>query len=110
MVGGRDFEDTKFNRATQALRQPGSTFKPFVYTAAIRAGHPAHRRSWRTSRSRSQMPGAQPPWEPQNYDNKFDGPMTLRQALYKSRNIIAVKLGMEIGEEAVIARGAHASG
>ena len=49
------------------------------------------------------MPGAQPPWEPQNYDNRFDGPMPLRQALYKSVNIIAIKLGMEIGEEAVIA-------
>jgi penicillin-binding protein 1A len=49
-----------------------------------------------------EMPGGQPPWEPKNYDNEFQGPMTLRQALYKSVNIVAVKLGMEIGEESVI--------
>lgn len=102
MVGGRDFEDSKFNRATQALRQPGSTFKPIVYTAAVRAGIPLST-IMVDEPITVQMPGAQPPWEPQNYDNSFDGPMSLRQALYKSVNIIAIKLGMEIGEEAVIA-------
>jgi penicillin-binding protein 1A len=102
MVGGRDFEDSKFNRATQALRQPGSTFKPIVYTAAVRAGIPLTT-IMVDEPITVQMPGAQPPWEPQNYDNSFDGPMPLRQALYKSVNIIAIKLGMEIGEEAVIA-------
>jgi penicillin-binding protein 1A len=102
MVGGRDFEDSKFNRATQALRQPGSTFKPIVYTAAVRAGVPLTT-IMVDEPITVQMPGAQPPWEPQNYDNSFDGPMPLRQALYKSVNIVAIKLGMEIGEEAVIA-------
>jgi penicillin-binding protein 1A len=102
MVGGRDFEDSKFNRATQALRQPGSTFKPIVYTAAVRAGIPLTT-IMVDEPITVQMPGAQPPWEPQNYDNGFDGPMPLRQALYKSVNIVAIKLGMEIGEEAVIA-------
>jgi len=102
MVGGRDFDDSKFNRATQALRQPGSTFKPFVYTAAVRAGVPLST-VMVDEPITVEMPGTQGAWEPQNYDNSFDGPMPLRQALYKSVNIIAIKLGMEIGEEAVIA-------
>lgn len=101
MVGGRDFQDSKFNRATQAARQPGSTFKPFVYSAAIRAGYPLSTIMVDDPISVEIDPG-QPPWEPQNYDEKFEGPMTLRQALYTSRNIIAVKLGMEIGPQAVI--------
>ncbi|MEZ4413116.1 MAG: PBP1A family penicillin-binding protein [Gemmatimonadales bacterium] len=102
MVGGRDFEDSKFNRATQALRQPGSTFKPIVYTAGVRAGVPLST-VMVDEPITVEMPGIQEPWEPQNYDNTFAGPMPLRQALYKSVNIIAIKLGMEIGEEAVIA-------
>src|SRR6185436_10761656 len=106
MVGGRDFNDSKFNRATQATRQPGSTFKPFVYAAALRAGYP-----WSTIMvddpiSVEMRPG-EPPWEPANYDNKFEGAMTLREALYKSRNIIAIKLGMEIGPQAVIGEAAR---
>ncbi len=104
MVGGRDFEDSKFNRATQALRQPGSTFKPIVYTAGVRAGIPLST-VMVDEPITVQMPGAQEAWEPQNYDNSFAGAMPLRQALYKSVNIIAIKLGMEIGEEAVIAEG-----
>ena len=102
MVGGRDFEDSKFNRATQALRQPGSTFKPIVYTAGVRAGVPLST-VMVDEPITVEMPGIQEAWEPQNYDNTFAGPMPLRQALYKSVNIIAIKLGMEIGEEAVIA-------
>ena len=102
MVGGRDFVDSKFNRATQALRQPGSTFKPIVYTAALRAGIPLTT-VMVDEPITVQMPGSQPPWEPQNYDNTFAGPMPLREALYKSVNIVTIKLGMEIGEEAVIA-------
>jgi penicillin-binding protein 1A len=102
MVGGRDFEDSKFNRATQALRQPGSTFKPIVYTAGVRAGVPLST-VMVDEPITVEMPGIQEAWEPQNYDNTFAGPMPLRQALYKSVNIITIKLGMEIGEEAVIA-------
>lgn len=101
MVGGRDFEDSEFNRATQAERQAGSTFKPFVYMAAIRSGRPPSYMiddapvSW-------MLPGDTQPWEPQNFDDKFYGPMTMRRGLQRSRNLVAIRLGMEIGESAVI--------
>ncbi|MDF3052220.1 MAG: penicillin-binding protein family [Geminicoccaceae bacterium] len=101
MVGGRDFEDSKFNRATQALRQPGSTFKPIVFSAAVEAGYPLSHVMVDDPLS-VELDPAEPPWAPQNYDLEFDGPMTLRRALYLSRNIIAIKLGMELGEQAVI--------
>jgi penicillin-binding protein 1A len=101
MVGGRDFEDSKFNRATQALRQPGSVFKPIVYAAAVEAGYPLSHVMVDDPLS-VELDPAQPPWAPQNYDLEFDGPMTIRRALYLSRNIIAIKLGMELGEQAVI--------
>ena len=105
MVGGRDFEDSKFNRATQALRQPGSTFKPIVYAAAVEAGYPLSHVMVDDPLT-VEMPPTQAPWAPQNYDLEFDGPMTLRRALYMSRNIIAIKLGMELGEETVIGEAA----
>jgi penicillin-binding protein 1A len=100
MVGGRDFEDSKFNRATQALRQPGSTFKPIVYSTAVENGKPA---SYLIDDSPVAVPQANgTTWEPQNYDFKFVGPMTMRKGLYLSRNIIAIKVGQELGEQAVI--------
>ncbi len=105
MVGGRDFEDSKFNRATQSLRQAGSTFKPFVYTAAIRAGIP-----WSTIFEDSPVSvdiPDQPTWEPKNYDSKFDGNMTMRHALFESRNTVAVKVGLKLGEDAVIAEASN---
>jgi penicillin-binding protein 1A len=101
MVGGRDFDDSKFNRATQALRQPGSTFKPFVYSAAVEAGYPLSHVMVDDPLT-VEMAIDSAPWTPQNYDLEFDGPMTLRRALYLSRNIIAIKLGMELGSDAVI--------
>ncbi|HXI19957.1 MAG TPA: PBP1A family penicillin-binding protein [Gemmatimonadales bacterium] len=101
MVGGRDFNDSKFNRATQAVRQPGSTFKPFVYTAALRAGHPWSEIVVDDPISVEMQPG-DPPWEPQNYDSRFRGPMSLKEAFYDSRNIPAIKVGMEVGPQAVI--------
>jgi penicillin-binding protein 1A len=101
MVGGRDFEDSKFNRATQARRQPGSTFKPIVYAAALEAGYPLSHVMVDDPLT-VEIATDEAPWAPQNYDLEFDGPMTLRRALYMSRNIIAIKLGMEIGEDAVI--------
>jgi penicillin-binding protein 1A len=101
MVGGRDFADSKFNRATQALRQPGSTFKPIVFAAAVEAGYPLSYVMVDDSLSMI-IKEDEPPWTPQNYDLEFDGPMTLRRALYLSRNIIAIKLGMELGEPAVV--------
>ncbi|GBD31521.1 MAG: penicillin-binding protein [Gemmatimonadales bacterium] len=101
MVGGRDFGDSEFNRATQARRQAGSTFKPFVYAAAIRAGKPA---SYMVDDApiSLMLPGDSLPWEPQNYEGDFRGPMTLRRGLYLSRNLVAIRLGLEIGEQAVI--------
>jgi len=106
MVGGRDFNDSKYNRATQALRQPGSTFKPIVYTAALRAGHPWSEIVDDTPLSVEMKPG-EPPWEPQNYDNRFSGPMSLKQAFYNSVNIPAIRIGMEIGPQAVIGEAAR---
>jgi len=105
MVGGRDFEDSKFNRATQSRRQPGSTFKPIVYSTAIEAGYPL---SYVITDDplTVELPPPQGMWMPQNYELEFEGPMTLRRALMLSRNIVAVKLGMEVGEQAVIAEAA----
>src|SRR5919106_1548634 len=105
MVGGRDFEDSKFNRATQALRQPGSTFKPIVYSAAVEAGYPLSHVMVDDPLS-VELDSLEPPWTPQNYDLEYDGPMTLRRALYLSRNTIAIKLGMELGEQSVVSEAA----
>ena len=105
MVGGRDFGDSKFNRATQSLRQPGSTFKPITYSAAIEAGYPLSHVMVDDSLSLIVKPD-EPPWTPMNYDLKYEGPMTLRRALYLSRNTIAIKLGMELGEQAVVSEAA----
>jgi len=102
MVGGRNFDDSKFNRATQAQRQAGSTFKPFVYAAAIRAGKPA---SYMVDDAPLSLPPEPPdtqPWEPQNYEGDFRGLMTLRRGLYQSRNLVAIQLGRELGPPAVI--------
>ncbi|MEO8945976.1 MAG: penicillin-binding transpeptidase domain-containing protein, partial [Gemmatimonadaceae bacterium] len=100
LIGGRDFYDSKFNRATQALRQPGSTFKPIVYAAAVQSGQSASTIIDDSPVSVPQANGTD--WQPQNYDLKFQGPMTMRRGLYQSRNIIAVKTGMSLGPAAVI--------
>jgi penicillin-binding protein 1A len=100
MVGGRDFQDSKFNRAVQTRRQAGSTFKPFVYAAAIRAGIPLSHIVDDAPVSRM-FPGDSMPWEPQNYEGDFRGPMTLRRGLMLSRNLVAVRLGIELGVQAV---------
>ena len=96
MIGGRDFSHSKFNRATQAKRQPGSAFKPFVYTAAIDNNRFAVDvlddnafTLWDHRREKF--------WDPENYDKKFMGPMTLRDGLKRSRNLISIKLADEIG-------------
>ncbi|MBK9692566.1 MAG: PBP1A family penicillin-binding protein [Gemmatimonadetes bacterium] len=106
MVGGRDFNDSKFNRAVQAVRQAGSTFKPIVYTAALRAGHPWSEIIEDTPLSMEMTPG-EPAWEPQNYDNKFAGPMSLKEAFYESRNIPAIRVGDDIGPGAVVGEAAR---
>ncbi|HEX7938446.1 MAG TPA: transglycosylase domain-containing protein, partial [Gemmatimonadaceae bacterium] len=100
MVGGRDFDDSKFNRATQALRQPGSTFKPIVYSAAIQHRRPP---TYILDDSPLSLPMVQgDTWSPQNFDQQFEGQIPLRRALYESRNIPAIRMGMELGEQTVV--------
>jgi 1A family penicillin-binding protein len=100
LVGGADFARSEFNRAIYARRQPGSAFKPFVYIAALEAGWtPRHLIedspvSYAAGRGRV--------WEPENYDGKFRGPITLQHALEESVNIPTIKLLHEIGEQRVI--------
>jgi penicillin-binding protein 1A len=101
MVGGFDFQRSKFNRATQAKRQVGSLFKPIVYTAAIDRGFTPV--SMFVDEPVSYEPGPfQPPYQPLNYDRKFEGPVTLRHALEDSRNIPAVKAMADIGPNIVV--------
>lgn len=100
MVGGRDFGDSKFNRAVQALRQPGSTFKPVMYAAAVHAGFSPAQVVDDSPISMDQMTGET--WTPQNYDMKFMGQMPMRKALYMSRNLAAIRTGMAVGTDAVI--------
>jgi len=100
LVGGRDFDDSKFNRATQALRQPGSTFKPIVYAAALQNGRPP---SYVLSDDALVVPmGNGGEWKPQNFDLGSAGQVPMRQALYQSRNLSTVRLGLELGEGTVI--------
>jgi penicillin-binding protein 1A len=102
MVGGYSFTRSKFNRATQARRQVGSLFKPFVYTAAIDRGFTPVSVFVDAPVSFPAGPG-QPPYSPQNYDHKYEGAVTLRHALEDSRNIPAVKAMEELGPANVVA-------
>jgi penicillin-binding protein 1A len=99
MVGGRDFNLSKFNRSTQALRQVGSSFKPYVYTAAIDQGATPDDTILDAPIT---FPTPSGPYEPHNYDEKFEGTITLRRALAQSRNIPALKLADSIGIKTVI--------
>ena len=99
MVGGRDFNLSKFNRATQALRQVGSSFKPYVYTAAIDRGATPDDT---IVDAPTTFPTPSGPYEPHNYDEKFEGTITLRRALAQSRNIPALKLADNVGIKTVI--------
>src|SRR5688500_16976462 len=100
MVGGRDFYDSKFNRATQALRQPGSSFKPIVYAAAVQNGRAPSYILQDTAISLEQGTGK--PWTPRNYDGRFEGPMPMRRGLYQSRNMVAINVGLELGVNTII--------
>jgi len=101
MVGGRDFDDSKFNRATQAERQPGSTFKLFVYSAAIRGGHSPDEMLPDSAISLPMSDGTI--WEPHNFEEEgSQGVITLRRALALSINLVAIRLGMELGVDAVV--------
>ena len=99
LVGGFDFNLNKFNHVTQAWRQPGSSFKPFVYSAALERG-------FMPSTLINDAPLAVDPaetggqlWEPKNYDGKFDGPLRLRQALARSKNLVSVRVIKTIGPQ-----------
>jgi penicillin-binding protein 1A len=96
MVGGYDWAQSKFNRATQALRQAGSTFKPFVYLAALEAGFTPSDTIFDGPISIVTDP-RQPPYEPSNYDLKFRGILTLRRALEHSINVPTVRLAEVVG-------------
>jgi penicillin-binding protein 1A len=97
MVGGFDYSKAKFNHVTQAWRQPGSSFKPFIYSAALEKG-------FTPSTVINDAPlffdagatGSQP-WEPKNYDGQFDGPMSMRRGLAKSKNMISIRILQSVG-------------
>jgi penicillin-binding protein 1A len=96
MVGGFSFAESQFNRATQALRQPGSSFKPFVYSAALDNGYTPS--SVVMDAPIEIDPGfGQPIWRPSNYSNDFFGPATLRTGIEKSRNVMTVRLAQDMG-------------
>jgi penicillin-binding protein 1A len=99
MVGGYSFEDSKFNRATQAFRQVGSSFKPYVYTTAVEKG--ASPFDTIVDAPFSTISGGQV-YSPHNYDEKFEGTITLRRALAGSRNVPAVKLAERVGINSVV--------
>ena len=97
LVGGFDFEKNKFNHVTQAWRQPGSSFKPFIYSAALEKGFtPGTVVNDAPLFFDAGVTGGQP-WEPKNYDGKFEGPMNLRTALKKSKNMISIRILQAIG-------------
>ncbi len=100
LIGGRSFEESNFNRAVSAMRQPGSAFKPFIYLSAIQAGfYPSY--------TVMDAPvvfyeKGQPPWRPQNYDREYRGPVTMRYALEHSLNVPTIKIQEEVGTKSVI--------
>src|ERR1044071_7560694 len=95
MVGGFSFDQSQFNRATQALRQPGSSFKPFVYAAALDNGYTP---STVVMDAPNEVDtGAGGVWKPENYSHKFYGPQTLRFGIEHSRNVMTVRLAQDVG-------------
>jgi penicillin-binding protein 1A len=101
MSGGFSYRQSKFNRATQAKRQPGSAFKPFVYLAALESGMTPVSVMLDAPISLSQGAGL-PRWEPENYSNDYLGPITLRVGLERSRNLISVRLAQRVGMDRII--------
>ncbi|HYC16805.1 MAG TPA: penicillin-binding protein 1A [Pseudolabrys sp.] len=96
MVGGFSFDQSQFNRATQALRQPGSSFKPFVYAAALDNGYTPSTIVLDAPLEIDQGPGIGV-WRPENYEGSFNGPSTLRYGIEHSRNVMTVRLAQDIG-------------
>jgi penicillin-binding protein 1A len=100
MVGGFDFDRNKFNHVTQAWRQPGSSFKPFIYSAALETGFtPLTLVNDAPLFFDAQQTGSQA-WEPRNYDARFDGPMPLHEALARSKNLVSIRVLQAVGPEA----------
>lgn len=95
LIGGRDYAQSQFNRATNAKRQPGSSFKPFVYLAAVEHGATP-------DSIREDAPIKIGNWAPENYSHRYSGPVTLRTALAQSLNTVAVRLGQEVGPKTVV--------
>jgi penicillin-binding protein 1A len=95
LVGGRDYAQSQFNRAVTAKRQPGSAFKPFVYTAALEMG-------LTPNSIRNDMPVKIGNWAPENYEQRYSGPVTLATAVAKSLNTVAAELVAEVGPDQVI--------
>jgi penicillin-binding protein 1A len=99
LVGGFDFNKNKFNHVTQAWRQPGSSFKPFIYSAALEKGFtPMTVVNDAPLFFDASVTGGQP-WEPKNYDGTFEGPMTLRKGLAKSKNMISIRVLQAVGAQ-----------
>lgn len=99
LVGGFDFNRNKFNHVTQAWRQPGSSFKPFIYSAALEKGfHPGSMIEDEPIVISAGETGSQA-WQPKNYDGKYDGPMSMRTALAKSKNMVSIRLLQSIGTQ-----------
>ncbi len=99
LVGGFDYTKNKFNHVTQAWRQPGSSFKPFIYSAALEKGFgPATVVNDAALFFDAGVTGSQP-WEPKNYDGQFEGPMSLRRGLAKSKNMVSIRLLDAIGAD-----------
>ncbi len=99
MIGGRDFSESKFNRALWARRQPGSAFKPFVYTAAMENGFSPATVILDQPITLMTPDGE---WRPENYDKVFNGPITIRKALAKSVNLVAIQVINKVGPQVVI--------
>src|SRR6202035_782942 len=102
LIGGRNYAESQFNRAVSAKRQPGSSFKPFVYLTALERG-------LTPDSVREDAPITIKGWNPENYSRKYLGEVTLTQALAKSLNTVAVRLGQEVGPKSIV-RTAHRLG
>src|SRR5690606_38171693 len=101
LVGGFHFQDGNFNRVTQAWRQPGSAFKPFIYAASLEKGlTPATQISDEPFVLTAQQTGSKP-WTPKNYGNTYEPMLTMRQGLYKSRNMVSIRIMQAVGPKYV---------
>lgn len=99
LVGGFDFQKSKFNHVTQAWRQPGSSFKPFVYSAALEKGIAPATVVYDTPLFFSASETGGKPWEPKNYDGTFEGPLPLHTALAKSKNMVSIRVLQAVGTQ-----------